>query len=50
VDQHEGPSLSSYLLKCGTVEQFRDFLTQRSVYQLKEADPHTSRCGHRRGR
>ena len=41
VGQHEGPSLSSYLLKSGTVDQFRDFLMQRSVYQLKEADPHT---------
>lgn len=41
VDRHEGPSVSSYLLKSGTVEQFRDFLTQRSVYHLKEADPHT---------
>jgi hypothetical protein len=37
----QGPSLSSYLLRQADAEQFRDFLRQRSVYQLKEADPHT---------
>lgn len=36
-----GTNLSRFLLREATVSQFRDFLVQRSVYQLKEADPHT---------
>jgi heme oxygenase-like protein len=36
-----GPSLSAFLEEEGTVEQFREFLIQRSPYQLREADPHT---------
>lgn len=36
-----GPSLSSYLLNTGTLDQFREFCVHRSAYQLKEADPHT---------
>jgi hypothetical protein len=35
------PGLSSYLAKRATVEQYRELLTHRSVYHLKEADPHT---------
>ena len=37
----DGPSLSSYMAKHGTLEQWREYLTLRSVYHLKEADPHT---------
>ena len=37
----EGPSLSEFLARRATVGQFREFLAHRSVYQLKEADPHT---------
>jgi hypothetical protein len=37
----EGPSLSSFMAKQGTLEQWREYLTLRSVYHLKEADPHT---------
>lgn len=37
----DGPSLSSYMAKQGTLEQWREYLTLRSVYHLKEADPHT---------
>lgn len=37
----DGPSLSSYLAKRGTLEQWREYLTLRSVYHLKEGDPHT---------
>jgi hypothetical protein len=37
----DGPSLSSYLAKQGTLEQWREYLTVRSVYHLKEGDPHT---------
>ena len=36
-----GPSLSTYLLETGTLDQFREFCVHRSAYQLKEADPHT---------
>ncbi|WP_083362505.1 iron-containing redox enzyme family protein [Microterricola viridarii] len=36
-----GPSLSRYIAKQATDEQLREFLIQRSVYTLKEADPHS---------
>ena len=36
-----GPSLSGYLRGRATREQFREFASHRSVYHLKEADPHT---------
>jgi hypothetical protein len=37
----DGPSLSAYMAKRGTLEQWREYLTLRSVYHLKEGDPHT---------
>ncbi len=37
----DGPSLSAFLARRASVGQFREFLVHRSVYQLKEADPHT---------
>ena len=37
----DGPSLSSFMSKEGTLEQWREYLTLRSVYHLKEGDPHT---------
>jgi hypothetical protein len=37
----DGPSLSGHLAKRGTLEQWREYLTLRSVYHLKEGDPHT---------
>jgi hypothetical protein len=37
----DGPSLSSFMAKQGTPEQWREYLTLRSVYHLKEGDPHT---------
>jgi hypothetical protein len=37
----DSPSLSSFLAKRGTLEQWREYLTVRSVYHLKEGDPHT---------
>jgi hypothetical protein len=37
----DGPSLSRYLARSGSLEQWRDYLTLRSVYHLKEGDPHT---------
>ncbi|GAA4736255.1 iron-containing redox enzyme family protein [Amnibacterium soli] len=36
-----GPSLSRYLARRATLEQAREFLIQRSIYTLKEADPHS---------
>ncbi len=36
-----GPSLSRFLESHGTVEQFREFVIHRSIYHLREADPHS---------
>ena len=36
----DGPSLSRYLEREGTLDQMHEFLVHRSAYQLKEADPH----------
>jgi hypothetical protein len=36
-----GPSLSTFLVESGTLDQLREFCIHRSAYQLKEADPHT---------
>jgi Iron-containing redox enzyme len=41
VDADDGPSLSKYLEKEGTLEQVLEFVVHRSAYQLKEADPHS---------
>jgi hypothetical protein len=37
----DGPSLSRYLARHGTLEEWREYLAVRSVYHLKEGDPHT---------
>jgi hypothetical protein len=37
----DGPSLARYLFRHATLGQFREFVMHRSVYHLKEADPHT---------
>ena len=37
----EGPSLSRFLEIEATEEQFREFVMHRSIYHLREADPHT---------
>ncbi len=37
----DGPSLSHFLERDGSRDQFREFLVHRSAYQLKEADPHS---------
>ncbi len=37
----DGPSLTRFLQREATAEQFREVLVHRSLYQLKEADPHT---------
>ncbi|RKN48716.1 iron-containing redox enzyme family protein [Micromonospora endolithica] len=36
-----GPSLAGYLQRRATLAQFREFAAHRSVYHLREADPHT---------
>jgi hypothetical protein len=35
------PGLAAYLARQGDLEHYREFLIHRSVYYLKEADPHT---------
>lgn len=39
--QGQGPSLSSYMRREATLEEFREFVVHRSIYHLREADPHT---------
>jgi hypothetical protein len=41
VEEFDGPSLSSYMLQQGTLDDMQEFAIHRSLYQLKEADPHT---------
>jgi hypothetical protein len=41
VAEDDGPGLSGYLRGRATYEQFREFVTHRSVYHLREADPHS---------
>ncbi len=41
VDEFEGPSITSYLQREATADQFKEMLVHRSIYQLKEADPHS---------
>lgn len=41
MDDADGPSLSGFLSERGTTDQFREMAKHRSLYQLKEADPHT---------
>ncbi len=41
VAEDDGPGLSGYLRGRATHEQFREFVIHRSVYHLREADPHT---------
>ena len=36
-----GPSLSRYVAKRATDEQLHEFIVQRSIYHLKESDPHS---------
>jgi hypothetical protein len=40
-EEDDSPSLSRYVARRATDEQLREVLVQKSVYQLKEADPHT---------
>jgi heme oxygenase-like protein len=36
-----GPGMSGHVAKKATLQQLREFLIHKSIYQLKEADPHT---------
>lgn len=36
-----GPSVATYLQREATREQYESFLAERSIYHLKESDPHT---------
>ncbi len=36
-----GPSVSTYIAKRATDEQLHEFVVHRSIYHLKEADPHS---------
>ncbi|WP_157074956.1 iron-containing redox enzyme family protein [Janibacter limosus] len=38
--QDDGPSVADFLARRADTEQFLDFLRQRSIYHLKESDPH----------
>jgi len=46
IDADDGPRLAPYLRRHATREQFREFVLNRSVYQLKEADPHSFGIPH----
>ncbi len=50
VDADDGPSLSRHIQQHADAEQFREFVIHRSIYQLKEADPHTWAIPRLRGR
>jgi hypothetical protein len=41
VDAEDGAAVSPYVQRKATLEQVRELFVHRSVYQLKEADPHT---------
>ncbi|HKY16232.1 MAG TPA: iron-containing redox enzyme family protein [Microthrixaceae bacterium] len=36
-----GPSISAHMAERGTINEMREFCVHRSLYQLKEADPHS---------
>lgn len=41
IEQDDGPSLSRFVQRRANRDQFTEFVIHRSIYQLKEADPHT---------
>ncbi|MGW0809948.1 iron-containing redox enzyme family protein [Nonomuraea sp. NPDC002799] len=40
-EEASGPSLAAQLQREADLERFREFVVHRSIYHLKEADPHT---------
>ena len=45
-----GPSLSRYVARKATLEQVREFFAHRTIYTLREADPHSWAIPRLRGR
>ncbi|SDZ34301.1 Iron-containing redox enzyme [Amycolatopsis xylanica] len=41
IDADDGPGLALYLQRHATAGQFAEFVAHRSIYHLKEADPHS---------
>jgi hypothetical protein len=41
VSRADGPDLSGYFARAADRDQFAEYVVHRSVYQLKEADPHS---------
>ena len=50
VESDDGPSLSRWMRRHATHDHYRELLTLRSVYHLKEADPQTWTLPRLRGR
>jgi Iron-containing redox enzyme len=50
IEADSGPQLARHLQSEATVEQFREFVTHRSIYHLKEADPHSWAIPRLRGK
>jgi hypothetical protein len=50
IDADTGPELARHLQSSATAEEFREFVTHRSIYHLKEADPHSWAIPRLRGR
>ncbi|WP_226759617.1 iron-containing redox enzyme family protein [Arthrobacter sp. SO3] len=48
--QDSGPGMSRHVAKKATLDQLREFLIHKSIYQLKEADPHTWAIPRLKGR
>ena len=40
-ESFEGPSVAKFVHREATLEQFLEFMVQRSIYHLKESDPHS---------
>jgi hypothetical protein len=49
-DVDEDPGLAQFLQREATEEHYREFLVQRSIYHLKESDPHAFAVPRLRGR
>jgi hypothetical protein len=41
IEADDGPPLATYLQRKASAEQFGEFVAHRSIYHLKEADPHS---------
>jgi hypothetical protein len=41
IETDDGPSLANYLLRHATRDHMLEFLRERSIYHLKESDPHS---------